>query len=61
MALEQPDEAPPGSLDILTSAIPLFQYALLRAFEIAGIQFIPQNGGGLGVRLRDPVLVSPSS
>ncbi|WP_348629131.1 transcriptional regulator [Mesorhizobium sp. WSM4308] len=25
--------------------------ALRRAFELAGIQFIPENGGGAGVRL----------
>jgi transcriptional regulator with XRE-family HTH domain len=28
--------------------------ALQRALESAGIQFIDQNGGGPGVRLRDP-------
>lgn len=27
---------------------------LQRALETAGIQFIPQNGGGPGVRLREP-------
>lgn len=27
--------------------------ALRRAFEEAGVQFIPENGGGPGVRLRD--------
>ena len=27
---------------------------LVRAFEAAGVQFIPQNGGGPGVRLRAP-------
>ena len=29
--------------------------ALLRALETAGIQFIPENGGGPGVRLRHPI------
>ena len=28
--------------------------SIQRAFEAAGVQFIPQNGGGPGVRLRDP-------
>jgi DNA-binding XRE family transcriptional regulator len=28
--------------------------ALIEAFEKAGIQFIPENGGGPGVRLRYP-------
>lgn len=27
--------------------------ALVEAFEAAGIQFIPENGGGAGLRLRD--------
>lgn len=27
--------------------------ALVEAFEKAGVQFIPQNGGGAGLRLRD--------
>ena len=29
--------------------------ALQRTLEAAGIEFIPQNGGGPGVRLRNPV------
>jgi hypothetical protein len=29
--------------------------ALIEAFERAGLQFIPENGGGPGVRFRDPV------
>jgi DNA-binding XRE family transcriptional regulator len=29
--------------------------ALIEAFERAGLQFIPQNGGGPGVRLRHPI------
>lgn len=27
--------------------------ALIEAFEKGGIQFIPENGGGLGIRFRD--------
>ena len=27
--------------------------AIIKAFETAGIDFIPENGGGSGVRLRD--------
>ena len=27
--------------------------AIIRALENAGIEFIPENGGGVGVRLRD--------
>ena len=29
--------------------------AVQRAFEAAGVEFIPENGGGAGVRLRDPL------
>ena len=29
--------------------------ALKHTLEVAGIEFIPQNGGGPGVRLRNPV------
>jgi transcriptional regulator with XRE-family HTH domain len=28
--------------------------ALKRAMEAAGVEFIPENGGGEGVRLREP-------
>ncbi|TXM64028.1 transcriptional regulator [Methylobacterium sp. WL103] len=28
--------------------------AIRRALEAAGLEFIPQNGGGPGVRLREP-------
>jgi transcriptional regulator with XRE-family HTH domain len=28
--------------------------AIRAALEAAGVQFIPENGGGAGVRLRDP-------
>lgn len=33
--------------------------ALRRALETAGILFIPENGGGPGVRLRHPISRSP--
>lgn len=36
-----------------TTPVPNNLDALRRAFEAAGVQFIPQNGGGAGVRLRD--------
>jgi hypothetical protein len=29
-------------------------HAIRRAFESAGVEFIDENGGGPGVRLRDP-------
>jgi hypothetical protein len=29
--------------------------ALIEAFERAGLQFIPENGGGPGIRLRHPI------
>jgi hypothetical protein len=32
--------------------------AIRRALEAAGVEFIDQNGGGPGVRLRDPIPVS---
>ena len=28
--------------------------AIRRAFDTAGVEFIPENGGGAGVRLRKP-------
>jgi hypothetical protein len=28
--------------------------ALVEAFERAGLQFIPENGGGHGVRMKEP-------
>jgi hypothetical protein len=28
--------------------------AIRRALEAAGVAFIPENGGGVGVRFRDP-------
>ena len=30
------------------------QDAICRALEAAGVQFIPENGGGAGVRMREP-------
>jgi transcriptional regulator with XRE-family HTH domain len=35
--------------------------ALSRALETAGIQFIPENGGGPGVRLRHPIGANPAA
>ena len=35
--------------------------ALRRALETAGVQFIPENGGGPGVRLRQPISRSDSA
>ena len=34
--------------------IPANNAALRRAFEEAGVEFIPENGGGVGVRFRTP-------
>ena len=34
--------------------------ALQRALELAGVEFINENGGGPGVRLRDPVPSRPN-
>ncbi len=28
--------------------------AVQRAFGDAGVEFIPENGGGIGVRMREP-------
>ncbi|WP_032999214.1 helix-turn-helix transcriptional regulator [Mesorhizobium sp. LNJC405B00] len=28
--------------------------AIQTALEVAGVEFIPQNGGGVGVRMRNP-------
>jgi DNA-binding XRE family transcriptional regulator len=38
--------------------------ALVEAFETAGLEFIPENGGGAGIRFRerksaDPILGTP--
>ncbi|NPD68294.1 helix-turn-helix transcriptional regulator [Lichenicola cladoniae] len=33
--------------------------ALQTAFEAAGVQFIPENGGGAGVRLKKPTSETP--
>jgi transcriptional regulator with XRE-family HTH domain len=32
--------------------IPATLAAIQRALEVAGVEFIPENGGGVGVRLR---------
>jgi transcriptional regulator with XRE-family HTH domain len=37
------------------SVTPANADAIRQAFETAGIQFIPENGGGPGVRLREPI------
>ena len=29
--------------------------AVQKALELAGVQFIPENGGGAGVRFREPL------
>ena len=41
-------ESKPGTLEAHTST----EAALIRALEDAGIEFIDENGGGPGVRLR---------
>ena len=41
-------EAKPGPLSAHTSTL----VALTRALEVAGVEFIDENGGGPGVRLR---------
>ena len=43
-------ESKPGALEAHTSTVA----ALAGALEKAGIQFIDENGGGPGVRLRKP-------
>lgn len=35
--------------------------ALRSALEAAGVEFIPQNGGGPGVRLKEPSARNPES
>ena len=42
-------EARPGSLLAHASTVA----ALTRALEVAGVEFIDENGGGPGVRLRN--------
>jgi hypothetical protein len=41
-------EARPGALQANATTI----RALRQAFEAAGVEFIPENGGGAGVRLK---------
>src|SRR5262245_41580997 len=43
-------ESKPGTLEAHTTTVA----ALTRALENAGIEFIDENGGGAGVRLRKP-------
>ncbi len=43
-------EAKPGVLQVQ----PRTAQALVRALEEGGLEFIPENGGGPGVRLRRP-------
>lgn len=33
---------------------PIYMEAMQRALEAAGVEFIPENGGGPGVRLKKP-------
>jgi transcriptional regulator with XRE-family HTH domain len=47
-----------GAFEIKDESARLFtvnNQALIEAFERAGLQFIPENGGGPGVRLRHPI------
>jgi transcriptional regulator with XRE-family HTH domain len=47
-----------GAFEIKDEGARLFKVnnqALIEAFERAGLLFIPENGGGMGVRLRDPM------
>jgi hypothetical protein len=47
-----------GAFEIKDEGARLFKVnnqALIEAFERAGLLFIPENGGGPGVRLRDPI------
>ncbi len=43
-------ESKPGAVGAYASTVA----ALKRALEMAGIEFIDENGGGAGVRLRKP-------
>jgi transcriptional regulator with XRE-family HTH domain len=40
--------------DRQTSLTAANDLAIRHALEAAGVEFIPENGGGVGVRLRDP-------
>ncbi len=42
-------EATPGALSAHGPTIA----AMRRAFEVAGLEFIPENGGGAGIRFRE--------
>ncbi|WP_046863928.1 helix-turn-helix domain-containing protein [Microvirga massiliensis] len=50
-------ESKPGPIN----AHGLTLQALRRALESAGIEFIPENGSGPGVRLLHPIFSSPQS
>ena len=45
--VEQDDQGPRGPQPVTVEAI-------RRVYEAAGVQFIPENGGGAGVRLAKP-------
>jgi transcriptional regulator with XRE-family HTH domain len=47
-----------GNLGVLTANRPTIA-ALRLALEVAGIEFINENGGGPGVRLRDRLPIKP--
>jgi transcriptional regulator with XRE-family HTH domain len=47
-------ERTPGAVSTYTTTMAAIQ----RALEEAGVDFIPENGGGPGVRLRKPVATS---
>ena len=45
--VEQDDQGPRGAQPVTVEAIK-------RVYEAAGVEFIPENGGGAGVRLAKP-------
>lgn len=45
--IEQDDQGPRGAQPVTVDAIK-------RVYEAAGVQFIPENGGGAGIRLAKP-------
>ncbi|WP_108462258.1 helix-turn-helix domain-containing protein [Devosia naphthalenivorans] len=45
--IEQDDQGPRGAQPVTIEAI-------RRVYESAGVEFIPENGGGAGVRLAKP-------
>ena len=44
-----------GMTETETSLTAVNDLAIRRALEVAGVEFIDENGGGPGVRLRRPV------